>query len=217
MRVFILLLFFTVTFNFFSPYWMKCYAATYDATGTWSYSFKNKWINGPCIWNLYMEGTAVVTQTGNSIEAVENHNGSTYKGTVSGARYIISGSYPDSGGTTAITLDFTLTSSSSGTGYMTLHWTNGTYNCNGGADISMTKIIISMDTVYVDFTYKGTESGTESQPYNALAEAIEAVSKGGEIIIKAGMTNETFEGINKINKKVTIISSSGVAVIGKQP
>jgi hypothetical protein len=75
---------------------------------------------------------------------------------------------------------------------------------------------VSMDIVHVDFTYTGTESGTQSQPYNTLAEAINAVAVGGEIIIKGGITNETFTGINKIDKEVTIKSSGGTATIGKQ-
>ncbi len=71
-------------------------------------------------------------------------------------------------------------------------------------------------SIWVDFNYVGTELGTLSQPYNTLAEAIEAVAVGGTITIKAGITSETFDGINKINKNVTIKSSGGTAVIGKQ-
>ncbi len=96
-----------------------------------------------------------------------------------------------------------------------MHWTNGIYNCDGGADISITKINYDLVTVHVDFTYIGTESGTQGQPYNTLAEAINAVAVGGEIIIKGGITSETFTGINKINKKVTIKSSGGTVTIGK--
>ncbi len=70
--------------------------------------------------------------------------------------------------------------------------------------------------IHVDFTYNGIELGTHSQPYNTLAEAIEAVAVGGTITIKAGITSETFDGINKINKNVTIKSSGGTAVIGEQ-
>jgi len=71
-------------------------------------------------------------------------------------------------------------------------------------------------SVWVDFNYSGTELGTESQPYNTLAEAINAVAEGGEITIKAGITSETFTGINKIDKKVTIKSVNGTAIIGQQ-
>ena len=87
--------------------------------------------------------------------------------------------------------------------------------------INNTKSIVSkfrdsVQTVWVDFKYEGTELGTQSQPYNTLAEAINAVTVGGEIIIKGGITSETFTGINKIKKKVTIKSSGGTATIGKQ-
>ncbi len=70
--------------------------------------------------------------------------------------------------------------------------------------------------MYVDFTYTGPESGTQTEPFNTLAEAINAIAAGGEIIINGGTTSETFEGSNKINKKVTIKSSGGTVVIGKQ-
>ncbi len=65
--------------------------------------------------------------------------------------------------------------------------------------------------VWVDFNYNGTELGTLCQPYNTLAEAIDAVEAGGEIKIKAGTTNETLT----INKNVTIQSSGGTANIGE--
>ena len=54
--------------------------------------------------------------------------------------------------------------------------------------------------VWVEFIYSGPESGTESQPYNTLAEAVNAVAVGGEIKIKGGSTDETLT----IDKEVTI-------------
>jgi hypothetical protein len=85
------------------------------------------------------------------------------------------------------------------------------------SDTSDSNFTINQSTiVWVDFTYTGTESGTQSQPFNTLAEAINAVAVGGEIIIKGGVTSETFTGLNKIDKKVTIKSSGGTATIGKQ-
>ena len=73
-------------------------------------------------------------------------------------------------------------------------------------------------SVWVDFNYSGTELGTESQPYNTLAEAINAVAVGGEIRINGGITSETFTGINKIDKKMTIksVPGTGTVIIGKQ-
>ena len=75
---------------------------------------------------------------------------------------------------------------------------------------------VDPDAVWVDFTYNGTEDGSFDRPFNTLAEGIENVNEGGEIIIKSGITNETFEGINKITKPMTIKSYNGMATIGKQ-
>jgi hypothetical protein len=88
-------------------------------------------------------------------------------------------------------------------GYNNSAWNPGSNGCT----------IYQPTIVWVDFTYTGTESGTQAEPYNTLAEAINAVAVGGEIIIKGGITPETFTGINK---KVTIKSSGGTATIGKQ-
>ena len=77
---------------------------------------------------------------------------------------------------------------------------------------------VMMALVWVDFNYSGTELGTQSQPYNTLAEAITAVAEGGEISINGGITSETFTGINKIDKKMTIksVPGTGTVIIGKQ-
>lgn len=86
--------------------------------------------------------------------------------------------------------------------------------------INKTKSIVanfrdSLQVKWVDFSYTGTESGTKTQPYNTLAEAIERVSVGGEVIINGGSTSETFTGTNKMEKKVTIKSSGETGIIGK--
>ena len=75
---------------------------------------------------------------------------------------------------------------------------------------------VDPDAVWVDFTYNGTEDGTFDRPFNTLAEGIDNVNSGGEIIIKSGITNETFEGINKITKPVTIKTYNGMTTIGQQ-
>ncbi len=88
---------------------------------------------------------------------------------------------------------------------------------NAATQVTRTvNVVVDDSSILVDFNYMGTELGTQSQPYNTLAEAIEAVAVGGTITIKAGITSETFDGINKINKNVTIKSSGGTAVIGEQ-
>ncbi len=65
--------------------------------------------------------------------------------------------------------------------------------------------------VYVDFTHTGSEDGTFDNPYSKLADALNAVSGGETILIRAGTTNETLT----INKNVTIQSSGGTANIGQ--
>jgi len=68
-------------------------------------------------------------------------------------------------------------------------------------------------SVWVDFNYSGTDLGTESQPYNTLAEAVNAVAEGGEVIIKGGITNE----ILTIDKKVTIKTvDKTTTILGQQ-
>jgi len=74
----------------------------------------------------------------------------------------------------------------------------------------------TLSTKWLDFIYTGAEDGTFNKPYNTLAEAINAVAVGGEVITKGGITSETFSGTNKITKKVTIKSYNGTSTIGKQ-
>ncbi len=65
--------------------------------------------------------------------------------------------------------------------------------------------------IWVDFTYNGIEDGTEVQPFNTIAEAIDKVPDKGKIIIKSGTTDETLT----IMKDVEIYSSGGKVKIGK--
>ncbi len=118
----------------------------YDATGTWSYSLSNEWIGGVCSWPRDMTGTLAITQTGDSVEAVDSYNWTTYTGTVSGRNSTVSGSYPESGGTTTVTVHLALCYSTSYSSYLTVHWTDGNYVCDGGADISITKVWDSTDS-----------------------------------------------------------------------
>ena len=99
----------------------QCGAAIYDGAGTWSFALTNNWINGVCYWNRPLDGSVVVTQTGDSVQVVDNYNGATYLGSANGTNYNISGSYPDVGGTTTITINVTLTSNTSCSGSWTVH------------------------------------------------------------------------------------------------
>ena len=65
----------------------------------------------------------------------------TYTGTVSGANYSISATFPEDGGITTDNVNFTLSSSTQGSGIITWSWTDGFFFCNGGSNISYTKIV----------------------------------------------------------------------------
>jgi hypothetical protein len=114
--------------------------ATYDATGIWSYSTTNNWVNpgtAGCTAQADETRTVTVTQTGNTVELVAD--GITFTGSVGGAYYTLSASYPEDGGTTTMHFTFTLSSSTSGSGTVTWSWTDGTRSCNGGSDLTITK------------------------------------------------------------------------------
>ncbi len=68
-----------------------------------------------------------------------------------------------------------------------------------------------MDIVHVDFKNSGTQAGTINAPYNTVGKAVNEVAAGGQIIIKAGSTDET----PVIGKEVIIDASGGEAVIGE--
>jgi hypothetical protein len=71
------------------------------------------------------------------------------------------------------------------------------------------------EIIWVDFAFGGGfQNGTQSFPYDTLAEAAAAVAWGGTIRIKAGSSSETptFGGGN--GKPVWVESSGGSAVIG---
>ena len=81
-------------------------------------------------------------------------------------------------------------------------------------------LIPAMGSVHAEFDYDGSEgpgNGTVNRPYITLEEALNAVADYGEIIIKGGITNETFAGVRKIKKKVTIkpFDITTTAIIGK--
>jgi hypothetical protein len=111
-------------------------AATYDATGTWSFSTSNCW-NNCGDQNTNETGSINIIQTGNSVTAIRD--GIDYTGTVNGAFYTMSATYPEEGGTTEETVTFTLSSATSGSGSITWTWSQGGYSCNGGYDLTVIK------------------------------------------------------------------------------
>ncbi|MDR4504176.1 MAG: hypothetical protein MRK01_05185 [Candidatus Scalindua sp.] len=70
----------------------------------------------------------------------------------------------------------------------------------------------ALDTKWVEFSSKGTEKGTFDEPYNTVEEGVQAVAPGGEVIIKAGTTDET----SIITKKLIIEATGGSVFIGEE-
>lgn len=120
--------------------WQKCCAQTYDATGTWNYSTTNNWNNCGEPPDPDVTNTMTITQTGNSVTAVDNLTGRTYTGTVSGANYSVSATFPEDGGTTSDTINFALSSNTSGSGTASWSWSGSGFSCSGGRQQNLTKV-----------------------------------------------------------------------------
>lgn len=65
--------------------------------------------------------------------------------------------------------------------------------------------------LWVDFDYQGIEEGTFDQPYDTLAEAVEAASSGETAFIKPGSSPETLT----ITTALTIVGVGGTVTIGE--
>jgi hypothetical protein len=76
----------------------------------------------------------------------------------------------------------------------------------------MTRNILSVfiGGVWVDFGYSGIETGSISQPFNTLGEAVTAVPPGGRVIIRPGLSNERLT----IGRAMSLEASGGVVRIG---
>lgn len=120
----------------------NAFAATYDATGRWCCLDSNVWVNpgnAGCTADLSETSCIIITQTGNNFTVVDG--GETFTGTVNGTTYNFSYSYVDGEGTDiTISGQVTLSSCSSGSGTVTWSATNGSYYCNGGNDVTLTKV-----------------------------------------------------------------------------
>lgn len=64
--------------------------------------------------------------------------------------------------------------------------------------------------VWVDFDYLGPEDGSETQPFNLLAEGVAAVLAGGSINLKAASSEETIT----VSKAMTITAVGGTVRVG---
>jgi len=119
-------------------------APTYDATGDWEYSSSNHWAQGPpgCDPDDPETGTVTITQNGNDVILVtheDDDSDTTFNGNVYGNIYYFSLSGDENGGTTTITITFTLSDENSGSGQVTISWTDGIEECNQGFDFAFTK------------------------------------------------------------------------------
>ncbi len=69
--------------------------------------------------------------------------------------------------------------------------------------------------VWADFAYSGTETGSFLQPYNTLAEAVNAVSTGATIKIKGNTGKNNTTETPRLNKAMRIEAVNGRVVIGR--
>ena len=128
------------------------FPATYDATGRWCCSDSNVWVNpgnAGCTADPAETSCITITQTGNNFTVVDGDQ--TFTGTVNGTTYSFSCGYVDGEGTDiTISGQFTLSSCSSGCGSVTWSATDGPYYCNGGNDITLTKVYTQGELPYYD-------------------------------------------------------------------
>ena len=76
--------------------------------------------------------------------------------------------------------------------------------------VNLGNAVDNLASVWVDFAYSGTETGSWSQPYNTLAEGLANVSAGGALSIRTGSTSVT----PTINQHVILRPWGGSVTIG---
>ncbi|MBT7590050.1 MAG: PQQ-binding-like beta-propeller repeat protein, partial [Candidatus Scalindua sp.] len=114
---------------------------SFDVTGTWIISLTDNWVdpgNAGCPPLDDDTDFIVINQTENGITMVDSE-GISYLPYVSGQTYTFTASKTESGTTITISMNFTLSTSTTGAGTYAWSVTDGTYTCNGGATISATK------------------------------------------------------------------------------
>jgi hypothetical protein len=78
-------------------------------------------------------------------------------------------------------------------------------------DASLTFEWRNVEERWVDFAYGGFESGSFANPFNTLAEGLNAVPHGGMLNIKPGSSSETAT----ISKRMTIRAVGGPVTLGQ--
>ncbi len=92
-------------------------------------------------------------------------------------------------------------------------------NSQGGEDVSKTTtfmqfIVLPLDTVYVDFSWGGVETGEASMPYNTVLEGLAGVNPGGTIIFKGDAADTDSTDTLTIDQAVTLTALNGAVQIG---
>lgn len=68
----------------------------------------------------------------------------------------------------------------------------------------------TMNPVWLNFSYPGTENGSQAQPFNTLREGLIAVLPGGTVNVTGGVTLET----PRLTKPAVLAAPSGLVRIG---
>ena len=68
----------------------------------------------------------------------------------------------------------------------------------------------SLGDAWVDFAHVGLEFGTETLPFDTMAEGVDAAFPSQTVNLKAGSTSETI----RITKPMTLQASGGTVTIG---
>ena len=112
---------------------------TFDATGTWVAPATDSYTNPAGDEEQDSAAEVVVTQTGNDVSISVVGNTVAYSGTVSGAVYKLGATLPESDGSTAETIDFTLTSADAGSGTLTWVFTGTGGTTSGGSNLALAR------------------------------------------------------------------------------
>ena len=105
------------------------FAAAYDATGKWNYSQSNLY-NTCDEQNVPESGVTILVQNGDSATLLLE--GRTLSGSVNGSTYTFADYFYEDEGYTSLTIPFTLSSNTSGSGNYTWTWSDRQYSCGGG-------------------------------------------------------------------------------------
>lgn len=145
-------------------------AATYDATGRWSYEVHSHYNNCDEPPEADETGSAVLIQTGNSFSLVFEYSSlgdyKTVSGTIDNNVYTFTDRYWEEGGWTNETTSFSLSSASGGFGSGTWNWSGGGYSCSGGYSLSMSKQAQEPPVYNANGTWNYTETGIEEDCYD---------------------------------------------------